>query len=86
MLSLIKIFVSALICIVSTTILHAEEANTDLVSAHGIFVFNNSLFLESPSIKVIFSSKSKPFFSNNDFNLERVILELFISESIINIL
>ena len=45
MLSLIKIFVSALICIVSTTILHAEEANTDLVSAHGVFVFNTLLFL-----------------------------------------
>ena len=45
MLSLIKIFVSALICIVSTTILHAEEANKDLVSAHGVFVFNTLLFL-----------------------------------------
>ena len=45
MLSLIKIFVSALICIVSTTILHAEETNTDLVSAHGVFVFNTLLFL-----------------------------------------
>ena len=45
MLSLIKIFVSALICIVSTTIVHAEEANTDLVSAHGVFVFNTLLSL-----------------------------------------
>ena len=45
MLSLIKIFVSALICILSTTILYAEEANPDLVSAHGVFVFNTLLFL-----------------------------------------
>ena len=45
MLNLIKIFVSALICILSTTILYAEEANSDLVSAHGVFVFNTLLFL-----------------------------------------
>ena len=45
MLSLIKIFVSALICILSTTILNAEEANPDLVSSHGVFVFNTLLFL-----------------------------------------
>ena len=45
MLSLIKIFVSALICILSTTILYAEEANPDLVPAHGVFVFNTLLFL-----------------------------------------
>ena len=45
MLSLIKIFVSAIICILSTTILYAEEANSDLVSAHGVFVFNTLLFL-----------------------------------------
>ena len=45
MLSLIKIFVSALICMLSTTILYAEEANPDLVSAHGVFVFNTLLFL-----------------------------------------
>ena len=45
MLNLIKIFVSALICILSTTILYAEEANPDLVSAHGVFVFNTLLFL-----------------------------------------
>tara|TARA_B100000925_G_scaffold54324_1_gene35511 strand:- start:647 stop:1933 length:1287 start_codon:yes stop_codon:yes gene_type:complete len=29
----------------STTILYAEEANPDLVSAHGVFVFNTLLFL-----------------------------------------
>ena len=45
MLSLIKIFVSALICMLSTTILYAEEINPDLVSAHGVFVFNTLLFL-----------------------------------------
>jgi len=45
MLNLIKIFVSALICMLSTTILYAEEANPDLVSAHGVFVFNTLLFL-----------------------------------------
>ena len=45
MLSLIKIFVSTLICILSTTILYAEEANPDLVSADGVFVFNTLLFL-----------------------------------------
>ena len=45
MLSLIKIFVSALICMLSTTILYAEETNSDLVSAHGVFVFNTLLFL-----------------------------------------
>jgi Amt family ammonium transporter len=45
MLNLIKIFVSALICILPTTILYAEEANSDLVSAHGVFVFNTLLFL-----------------------------------------
>ena len=45
MLSLIKIFVSALICMLSTTILYAEEANPDLVSSHGVFVFNTLLFL-----------------------------------------
>ena len=45
MLSLIKIFVSALVCMLSTTILYAEEANPDLVSAHGVFVFNTLLFL-----------------------------------------
>ena len=45
MLSLIKIFVSALICMLSTTILFAEEANPDLVSEHGVFVFNTLLFL-----------------------------------------
>ena len=45
MLSLIKIFVSAIICILSTTILYAEEASSDLVSAHGVFVFNTLLFL-----------------------------------------
>ena len=45
MFSLIKIFVSALICVLSTTILYAEEANPDLVSAHGVFVFNTLLFL-----------------------------------------
>ena len=45
MLSLIKIFVSAIICMLSTTILYAEEANPDLVSAHGVFVFNTLLFL-----------------------------------------
>jgi len=45
MLNLIKIFVSALICMLSTTMLYAEEANPDLVSAHGVFVFNTLLFL-----------------------------------------
>ena len=45
MLNLIKIFVSALICILPTTILYAEEANSDMVSAHGVFVFNTLLFL-----------------------------------------
>ena len=45
MLSLIKIFVSALICMLSTTILYAEDANPDLVSGHGVFVFNTLLFL-----------------------------------------
>ena len=45
MLSLIRIFVSALICMLSTTILFAEEANPDLVSEHGVFVFNTLLFL-----------------------------------------
>ena len=45
MFSLIKIFVSALICMLSTTILYAEEANPDLVSGHGVFVFNTLLFL-----------------------------------------
>ena len=45
MLSLIKIFVIALICMLSTTILYAEEANPDLISAHGVFVFNTLLFL-----------------------------------------
>ena len=43
MFSLIKIFVSALICMLSTTILYAEEANPDLVSAHGVFVFNTCI-------------------------------------------
>ena len=45
MFSLIKIFVSALICMLSTTILYAEDANPDLVSGHGVFVFNTLLFL-----------------------------------------
>ncbi|MFL2812176.1 MAG: ammonium transporter [Paracoccaceae bacterium] len=45
MLSLFKILISALICILSTTILYAEETNTDLVSAHGVFVLNTLLFL-----------------------------------------
>ena len=45
MLSLFKICVSAIICILSTTTLYAEEASSDLVSAHGIFVFNTLLFL-----------------------------------------
>ena len=45
MLSLFKILISALICILSTTILYAEETNSDLVSAHGVFVFNTLLFL-----------------------------------------
>ena len=45
MLSLFKIFLSAIICILSTTTLYAEEASSDLVSAHGIFVFNTLLFL-----------------------------------------
>ena len=45
MLSLFRILISALICILSTTILYAEETNSDLVSAHGVFVFNTLLFL-----------------------------------------
>ncbi len=45
MLSLFKILISALICILSTTILYAEETNSDLVSAHGVFVLNTLLFL-----------------------------------------
>ena len=45
MLSLFKILISALVCILSTTILYAEETNSDLVSAHGVFVFNTLLFL-----------------------------------------
>ena len=45
MLSLFKICVSAIICILSSTTLYAEEASSDLVSAHGIFVFNTLLFL-----------------------------------------
>ena len=45
MLSLFKICVSAIICILSTTTLYAEEVSSDLVSAHGIFVFNTLLFL-----------------------------------------
>ena len=45
MLSLFKICVSAIICILSTTTLYAEEASSDLVSAQGIFVFNTLLFL-----------------------------------------
>ena len=45
MFSLIKIFVSALICMLSTTILYAEDANPDFVSGHGVFVFNTLLFL-----------------------------------------
>ena len=45
MLSLFKILISALICILSTTILYAEETNPDLVSAHGVFVLNTLLFL-----------------------------------------
>ena len=45
MLSLFKILIGAIICILSTTILYAEETNSDLVSAHGVFVFNTLLFL-----------------------------------------
>ena len=45
MLSLFKICVSAIICILLSTTLYAEEASSDLVSAHGIFVFNTLLFL-----------------------------------------
>ena len=45
MLSLFRILISALICILSTTTLYAEETNSDLVSAHGVFVFNTLLFL-----------------------------------------
>ena len=45
MLSLFRILISALICILSTTTLYAEEPNSDLVSAHGVFVFNTLLFL-----------------------------------------
>ncbi len=45
MLSLFKILISVLICILSTTILYAEETNSDLVSAHGVFVLNTLLFL-----------------------------------------
>ena len=45
MLSLFKICVGAIICILSTTTLYAEEVSSDLVSAHGIFVFNTLLFL-----------------------------------------
>ncbi len=45
MLSLFKILISALICILSTTILYAEETSSDIVSAHGVFVFNTLLFL-----------------------------------------
>ena len=45
MLNLFKILISALICILSTTILYAEETNSDLVSAHGVFVLNTLLFL-----------------------------------------
>ena len=45
MLSLFRILISALICILYTTTLYAEETNSDLVSAHGVFVFNTLLFL-----------------------------------------
>ena len=45
MLSLFKILISALVCILFSTILYAEETNSDLVSAHGVFVFNTLLFL-----------------------------------------
>ena len=45
MLSLFRILISALICILSTTILYAEETNSDVVSAHGVFVLNTLLFL-----------------------------------------
>ena len=45
MLSLFRILISALICILSTTTLYAEETNSELVSAHGVFVFNTLLFL-----------------------------------------
>ena len=45
MLSFFKILISAIICILSSTILYAEETNSDLVSAHGVFVLNTLLFL-----------------------------------------
>ena len=45
MLSLFKILISALVCILFSTILYAEETNSDVVSAHGVFVFNTLLFL-----------------------------------------
>jgi Amt family ammonium transporter len=45
MLSLFKILISVLICILSTTNLYAEETNSDLVSAHGVFILNTLLFL-----------------------------------------
>ena len=45
MLSLFRILISALICILSTTTLYAGETNSDLVSAHGVFVLNTLLFL-----------------------------------------
>ena len=45
MLSLFKILISALICILPTTILYAQETNSDLVSAHGVFILNTLLFL-----------------------------------------
>ena len=45
MLSLFKILISALVCIFFSTILYAEETNSDLVSAHGVFVLNTLLFL-----------------------------------------
>ena len=45
MLSLIKILISSIICILPATILYAKEPNSDLVSAHGVFVLNTLLFL-----------------------------------------
>ena len=45
MLIICKILISALICILSTSILYAEETSSDLVSAHSVFIFNTLLFL-----------------------------------------
>ena len=45
MLSLFKILISALVYILFSTIIYAEETNSDMVSAHGVFVFNTLLFL-----------------------------------------